>query len=303
MGTGTESVLRRVVGLLAIVIAIVVYPNVAHATDVIQDRGELTVDLTSANACFIRPANLRRAEPCTGFTPEAVDVPSKIDGQDMIVLALLHLPSGVAGQVLVMRQVSELTYVDRGTAERYVEGFGKGAAKSVSTTATARTSNIRIVPSGNASFVRASIDITDTKTGVIVPAFAHQELLLIHTKGATYIVASLGPDAETEALKKIVDDIMATAVVTHPITVSESRDVSYLIGQVMAYAIIAGVLIVAAIYSHRRSKRQQAEWQAWQAQQQQYQPHQYPPYHPQYQQPHQPPPPPNPGGSWRPPGQ
>jgi hypothetical protein len=289
---------RLLISLLSLFFFITVLlaaPTEARAADVIRDGTELTLDLTAANACYALPASLRRPEPCEGFTPERVETPSEINGAHMLVMGFVHLPSGAPAQLLLMRQKSDVAFVNEGIAQALVRGYAKGAAGKVSKNARGDVGNAFVVSSGNAPFVRGTVDLRDDKPSVLVPAYSHHEFIAMYTKGSIYTFVAMGPENDADALRKIVEDAMVTTTVTHPVRhdegASDSQNVSYQIGRLIAYVLIAALLGAVGVWSHRRTKRQQAEWEARAREAAMHSYGQYgqygapPPWHPSYQPP------------------
>jgi hypothetical protein len=247
---------------------------------------------------------LRNAEACQGFTPEAARAPAKVSEAHVLASALVHLSDDAVGYLSLLRAENKASSVHRGTAEAYVTGYGKGVAKGLSKTAKSKMTNAFVVPSPRGAehggFLRGSVDISDSSPTPLLALSEHHELVSVYTKDAAYMLVVMGPARATAAITKIVEDAMVTTTVAHPIPTYEGKDVSREVGQLMGYALVLALGLGFAAYSHHRSKR--AAVAAWQARQQAAGPQA--PYHGYYgpHGPHgeQPPPPhgPPPSGPW-----
>ena len=256
---------RGLLALVVVVVGITCWPRAARANDVIRDGDAFQVDLTPAHACFIAPAELRNAEACEGFEPEAARASAKVSEAHVLASALVHLSDDAVGYLSLLRAENKASSVHRGTAEAYVTGYGKGVAKGLSKTAKSKMTNAFVVPSPRGAehggFLRGSVDISDSNPTPLLALSEHHELVSVYTKDAAYILVVMGPARATAAITKIVEDAMVTTTVAHPIPAYEGKDVSGQLGEIVGATLVLAVGLIVGAYAHEHKKRAAAA--AW----------------------------------------
>lgn len=238
----------------AIILTAVLYGSRASAADVVADGDDFAIDLSVAQACFVIPQELRAAEPCRGFKPDSVKLPTSFGPSRLLALALLHLPDGQTGLVQVMATLAKVTSMSSASASRDVDDFAR--AQSEDLQRSVKPKRAWVDERGALGLVRGTLDIDEPNGSKAAELMAHQSLILGYSDGKSYSVIISGPASSRVAIDHLAEQIANAERLPHPVPVVESNTtISYELGRWLVRLTVLGAAVLVTFLLLRSSKR------------------------------------------------
>lgn len=214
----------------------------------LTDGSDFSIDIGAADTCLVHPRALRDPSKCEGYAPDAVEVPPDAKDKRTLAVGATRFRDGEFGAFAVVfmpghwdepRNDADVQSVMRDVAKGFQGQVMSEPAKLVRT-------------GGGAPAMRMDLDATDPSE---LPILEHSSLAVIPTTSGAYILSLTGPRKNAGEMKAALDRTVPTATVASP---ARGRDISAIVGRLLGYGLVAGVVGVAILIAHLRSRPRRA---------------------------------------------
>lgn len=243
---------------IAVLAMVLGWANVAGAV-VFREAG-FSIEVRGAQVCLFTPVALRDAAECEGL-----DVPATASsdvaalGETVHATGILREPGTkrFLGMFQVMQGTGPEAWPDQAAATAFSEKWARDMVASLPPTAKLHAGTAHVETIGETRVVRTTLQIDGwPPESPLQRVLEHQEVSAIFTRTGRYVVAFSGARADAAALKAISERSIATVALDADLR--PGKDVSALLGQVMVLTAMV-VAAVAAVLSHRKSSRREAQ--------------------------------------------